>query len=93
MNRVAHVRTKAGRKTIVIEIPAAVAIGGTPGAVIGTLLARHVDKHHKDYYQDQVENGGILLWVRVADPEKQDIAVKILEGHSGKDVHVHDWSA
>ncbi|WP_439155249.1 hypothetical protein [Yoonia sp.] len=71
---------------------AAVAIGGTPGAVIGSILARRVGKHHKDYYQHQIENGGILLWVRVADPERRDVAVKILQGHSGKDVHVHDWS-
>ena len=71
---------------------AAVAIGGTPGAVIGALFARRVGRHHKDYYQHQIENGGILLWVRAADADKQDLAIKILKGHSGNDVHVHDWS-
>jgi hypothetical protein len=71
---------------------AAIAIGGSPAAVIGTLLARRADKHHKDYYAKQIEHGGILLWVRVRDKAKEDVAVKILKGHSGKDVHVHDWS-
>lgn len=71
---------------------AAVAIGGTPGAILGTLLARRVGKHHKDYYQHQIENGGILLWVRCDTKAKEDVATKILEGHSGKDVHVHEWS-
>ena len=71
---------------------AAVAIGGTPGAVLGTLFARRLGKHHKDYYQRQVENGGILLWVRTADEAKQELATSILKGHSGRDVHVHDWS-
>lgn len=71
---------------------AAIAIGGGPAAVIGTLLARRVDRHHRDYYQHQIENGGILLWVRVANADKEKMAVKILEEHSGKDVHVHDWS-
>jgi hypothetical protein len=71
---------------------AAIAIGGGPAAVIGALLARRVGQHHKDYYADQIRNGGILLWVRTSDKDKEDLAVKILKGHSGKDVHVHPWS-
>lgn len=71
---------------------AAIAIGGAPGAVLGTLLARRVGKHHRDYYATQIEHGGILLWVRVADHEREAIAVNILKGHSGRDVHVHPWS-
>jgi len=71
---------------------AAIAIGGSPAAVVGTLLARRVGQHHKDYYATQIERGGILLWVRVRDKEREEMAVKILKGHSGRDVHVHDWS-
>ena len=71
---------------------AAVAIGGSPTAVIGTLLARRVGKHRKDYYANQIKHGGILLWVRTWDKQKEELAVKILKGHSGRDVHVHDWS-
>lgn len=71
---------------------AAVAIVGLPAAAIGVLLARRVQQHHKDYYADQIARGGILLWVRVADKEREKLAVDILKGHSGKDVHVHDWS-
>jgi hypothetical protein len=71
---------------------AAIAIGGSPAAVIGTLLARRVGKHHKDYYANQIKNGGILLWVRTRDKDREDLAVKIMKGHSGRDVHVHSWS-
>ncbi len=71
---------------------AAIAIGGSPAAVIGTLLARRVGKHHKDYYASQIEHGGILLWVRVHDKNHEELAVKIMKGHSGRDVHVHSWS-
>jgi VIT1/CCC1 family predicted Fe2+/Mn2+ transporter len=71
---------------------AAIAIGGSPAAVVGSLLARRVGKHHKDYYAKQIEHGGILLWVRVRDKEREDLAVKIMKGHSGHDVHVHSWS-
>jgi VIT1/CCC1 family predicted Fe2+/Mn2+ transporter len=71
---------------------AAIAIGGGPTAVIGALMARRIGKHHKDYYAEQIRNGGILLWVRTANKEKECLAEKILKGHSGRDVHVHPWS-
>lgn len=71
---------------------AAIAIGGSPTAVLGTLLARRVGRHHKDYYANQIKHGGILLWVRTWDKDKAELAVNILKGHSGRDVHVHDWS-
>lgn len=71
---------------------AAIAIGGSPAAVIGTLLARRVGKRHKNYYANQIDHGGILLWVRVRDKEREELAVRIMKGHSGRDVHVHAWS-
>lgn len=71
---------------------AAIVIGGGPAAVLGTLLARRVGKRHQDYYAEQLRHGGVLLWVRTRDTEKQELAAKIMTGHSGKDVHVHDWS-
>lgn len=71
---------------------AAVAIGGSPGAVIGTLLARRAGQNHKEYYENQIRHGGILMWVRTRDKEREDLAVKIMKGHSGHDVHVHAWS-
>jgi uncharacterized membrane protein YfcA len=71
---------------------AAALIGGSPGAVIGALLARRIGQRHRDYYANQIERGGILLWVRCATPEKERLAVEIMKGHSGQDVHVHPWS-
>ena len=67
-------------------------IVGVPALVIGALLARRVGKKHRDYYASQVEHGGILLWVRVKDAEKERLARDILKGHSGRYVYVHDWS-
>jgi hypothetical protein len=71
---------------------AAVAIGGSPAAVLGILLARREGKRHKEYYANQIEHGGMLLWVRVRDNAHEKMAVEILKGHSGRDVHVHPWS-
>lgn len=71
---------------------AAVAIGGSPAAVIGALLSRRADKHHRDYYTNQIEHGGILMWARVHDAAHEKLATEIMKKHSGHDVHVHDWS-
>lgn len=71
---------------------AAIAVGGSPAAILGTLLARRADKHHKDYYANQIEHGGILMWVRCRDKAREELAAKIMKGHSGRDVHVHDWT-
>ena len=71
---------------------AAIAIGGGPAGVVGTLLARRAGKKHKDYYENQIRHGGILMWVRVKDQAKEYLAAKILKGHSSREVHVHPWS-
>lgn len=71
---------------------AAIALGGTPAAALGVLLARRVGRHHKDYYENQIKNGGILIWVRARDKDREKLAVDILKRHSGGDVHVHGWS-
>jgi len=70
----------------------AIAIIGSPAAVIGTLLARRVGQDHQDYYANQIAHGGILLWVRVRDQDSEDLAVTILKGNSGREVHVHPWN-
>ena len=81
----------APASTLAVSI-AAVAIGGSPAAVIGTILARRADKKQKDYHETQVQHGGILVWVRVDDPERERLAATIMKEHSGRDAHVHAWS-
>jgi hypothetical protein len=71
---------------------AAVAVGGVPAATLGGWLARRVGKHHSEYYATQIRHGGILLWVSLSSPERERLAVEIMKGHSGRDVHVHPWS-
>lgn len=69
---------------------AAAAVAGGAGATIGSALALWVERHHADYLQDQLDHGGLLLWVRTRDPSREERAVDILKRHTGKDVHVHD---
>jgi hypothetical protein len=53
--------------TLTAAIPAAVLAGGA-GGLIGSILARWVGDHHAGFLQDQINRGGLLLWVRNWDP-------------------------
>ena len=66
----------------------AVAAGGA-GGLLGTYLARLVGESHAEYLQEQLDHGGLLLWVRTWNTEDEASAVEILTRHSGRDVHVH----
>jgi hypothetical protein len=69
-------------------IAGTVAAGGVGGA-FGTALAKLVGDHHAKHIQDQLDHGGLLLWVRTWDGSDEKRAVDILGKHSGHDVHVH----
>ena len=43
---------------------AAVVMAGGVGALIGTILAKWIGDHHANYLQEQMNHGGLLLWVR-----------------------------
>jgi hypothetical protein len=66
-----------------------VALTGGAGGLIGVILAKFVSVHHAHYLQEQLDRGGLLLWVRTRTVEKEKRAVAILKKHSGSDVHVH----
>lgn len=68
----------------------AVALAGGAGGLVGTALSRYLDTHHAHYLQDQLDRGGLLLWVRTVDEAHERRAVEVLERNSAADVHVHD---
>ena len=63
---------------------------GAGGALIGNIFAGMVAKHHADYIQNQIDHGGLLLWVNLPDKAHEKRAVEILSKHSAHDVHVHE---
>ncbi len=69
----------------------AAAIAGTAviGASLATVLARWMDRRHADWLQEQLDRGGILLWVKTPDEASERRALDILTRHSGHDVHIH----
>ena len=72
----------------------AAAVTGTAiaGALIGTVLTRWLDHKHADLIQEQLEHGGLLLWVNTPTEAERDSAVRILLDYGGTDVHIHDFA-
>jgi hypothetical protein len=69
----------------------AAAVTGTAiaGALIGTVLTHWLDKSQAEWLQEQLDHGGLLLWVRTPDAEAEQKAMTILRRHSAHDVHIH----
>lgn len=70
----------------------AAAIVGTAiaGALLGTVFTHWMDQRHADWLQGQLDRGGILLWVRTADEERERQALEILTRFSAHDIHIHE---
>ncbi len=64
-------------------------LGAEAGGFIGGVLGDFVDDHHAKHLQEQLDHGGLLLWVRTADDAEENTAKQILSQHSGRDVHAH----
>ena len=78
----------ASGATLVAIITAVVVIGGT-GGLLGSVLAKWLGGHHASYLQDQIDRGGLLLWVQTRHAADEQRAVEILKRHSGEEVHIH----
>jgi hypothetical protein len=74
--------------TIAAAISAAVLAGGA-GGFVGSILAKWIGDRHASFLQEQMDRGGLLLWVRTWDSDDEKRAVEILGRHSASDVHVH----
>lgn len=68
----------------------AAALAGCAGGAIGSALAKLVGDRHSRHLQEQLEHGGLLLWVRTWTKDQETKAVSILSRHSAHDVHTHE---
>ncbi len=65
------------------------ALGAGTWGLLGEIIARFIGVQHAEYIQEQLTHGGLLLWVRCLNSEREKSAMEILSRHSGRDVHVH----
>ena len=68
-----------------------VAMGGVGG--LGALLGKLYGQGQENFIREQLDRGGVLLWVRTPDPEAERKACDILGRHAAHDVHVHEIPA
>jgi hypothetical protein len=71
-------------------IVAAAAAAGTVGAGIGAAAIRLLGKKQAEELGLQLMSGGIVLWVRVRDAEKEAQAQEILARFGGESIRVHE---
>jgi hypothetical protein len=57
--------------------------------LVGAWLARRLGNQRAQHIQQQLDHGGLLLWVRTWDTAQENLAVEILKRQSARDVHVH----
>lgn len=64
-------------------------IAGGGAAALGAALGQVLDKRYLKQFREQVEKGGILVWVRVEDDRQEAIAKGVLTRHGAHGVHAH----
>jgi hypothetical protein len=72
--------------------PLAATIAGltSAGATLATVFSHFMNRSHADWLQEQLDRGGLLLWVRTPMEESERAAVAVLTQHATHDVHIHE---
>jgi hypothetical protein len=68
----------------------AAALTGGAGGAVGVGLARWLDLQRTRRVRDQLEKGGLLVWVHASTGEREKRAVDVLQKHGAEDVHAHE---
>lgn len=80
--------TVASGGSLGAAIAGAAAMGGA-GGLVGATLAKFIDDQHAVNLEEQLDRGGLLLWVRTRNAEHERKAKDVLSKHSAHDVHLH----
>lgn len=67
----------------------AVVAAGLGGVALKEVLDRFIANDHSEDFADALEQGAVLLWARVDDPELEPVAVRLLQEAGGEDAHVN----
>lgn len=68
----------------------AAVIGGLGGGTLGAILLKMLGGRNARHFEEQIERGGLLLWVRTPDIEREDIAMQLMHKNNGRNIHVCD---
>ena len=67
----------------------AIMLGGGSGALVGSLMLNLIRRNFDRNIEGQIERGGLLLWVRTPDADREILACSIMRRNGGKNVHIH----
>ncbi|HUJ97396.1 MAG TPA: hypothetical protein VLV85_04070 [Stellaceae bacterium] len=81
----------SGGATALAAGVAAAAAAGVGGA--GALLGKAYGAGQQTFIKEQLDRGGVLLWVRTPDAAAETRALDILHHHAGHDAHIHEVPA
>lgn len=70
------------------------ALAGAAGAgfvavMVGLIVARLIGDRQKRWAETQIARGGLLLWARTWNEERERVAEDVMKRNGGMDVHVH----
>lgn len=68
----------------------AIAIAAAAGGGAGALIARHLGQERARELEAHMQEGGLILWVRVRSPDREEQAQEILRKHGAEAVRVHE---
>ena len=80
-----------GGATALAAAIGAAAAGGAAG--LGALLGKLYGQGQQKFMQEQIDRGGVLVWVHLRDATAEERALDILRRHGARDVHLHDIPA
>jgi hypothetical protein len=69
------------------------ALAGGAGGLFGGVLAKLLGDRYARHIEEQLEHGGLILWVRTWTADDENRAVAIFKKHSGQDIHIHSIPA
>lgn len=76
----------AGAAVSVPAVVTAAALGGGSGGIIASMVGDYYDSE----LRDQINKGGLLLWVQTPGSTREKTACAILKKHGARKVHVHE---
>ena len=75
--------------TALAAVIGAAAVGGGAAAAVNA-IGQLAGQSRREFMHEQVERGGILLWVMLRSPDQERVARAILTQHGAEIVHTHE---
>lgn len=64
-------------------------IGGLIGMLFGMAAAKILGERYDEFFQNQIEHGGLVLWISTPNTKQEQKAKRLLKQHGAGDIHAH----